>query len=174
MKKPAPVIPSQESQSVRQSFGVVSEFLTEDVVLALQSAATDDDTWKGARADLHQFLASKGITIPEGLFISVLEAAAPATRIAPPELEHLICPPGTVRTLVGETRRVCTKIFELEFCYYAQVRPPPAPLERVCESRGRVCGRWEDRYEERWYCRLPTLKPAQPGVPKQPGTPVAS
>ena len=153
----------QKSQVIRQGLDVLSEFLTEDVILKIQNAAADADTWEMARADIHKFLASKGVTIPEGLFISVLQAAPPQTRVAPAGLEHLfpplppVCPPGMVPTLVTETVRVCRRPIKFRI-----TRHDFMTGEDYVIFEGAYCAEWETREEERWYCRLPTLKPAQP------------
>jgi hypothetical protein len=159
----------QKSQAIRQGLDVVSGFLTEDVLLAIQDAAANADTCSMARADIHKFLASKGVTIPETLFISVLHAAPPQTRVAPPGLEHLvpamppICPPGMVPTLVTETVKVCRDRVWITITKHDFATGEDYEIFRML-----VCVAWENREEERWYCRLPALKPAQPTLDSPP------
>jgi hypothetical protein len=152
----------ERSQTIRQGLAVVTGFLTEEVLLAIQEAAADPDIWNEARTDLHKFLASKGVTIPKGLSLSVLEAAPPQTRVAPPGLEHLFppmppvaCPPGMVPTLVTATVKVCRNPVRVKYTIHDFMTG-----EDYVIFEGVWCAAWETREEERWYCGWPALKPA--------------
>jgi hypothetical protein len=151
----------ERSQTIRQGVDVVTGFLTEEVLLAIQEAAADPDTWNEARTDLHKFLASKRVTIPRGLSLSVLEAAPPQTRVAPPGLEHLFpmppvaCPPGMVPTLVTTTVKVCRNPVQVKYTIHDFMTGEDYVIFQMV-----WCAAWETREEERWYCGWPPMKPA--------------
>jgi hypothetical protein len=141
-------------QAIRNGLDRTSEFLTDEVLLAIHSAADDPETWQRALRNPRQFLTSNGIEVPDGIIIAFLELPAEGiARLAPmipPE-----CPTGLTASLVREVRRVCTKFLELQFCYYVRTGDGPnVSWERNCESRGVICVHWEEQVETRWVCGL--------------------
>ncbi|MEH2504044.1 hypothetical protein V1290_002855 [Bradyrhizobium sp. AZCC 1578] len=155
----------KRSNAIREGFDLVSELLSRDVLLEIQNGLVNADTRSAVRSDVHAYLASKGVSIPEGILVTIVQSPPAQAMIAPPGLEHLItlppitCPPGMIPTLVTGTVRVCA-----DYGYIKISNPNPDRLEGEDPYILNVfgCLRFEDREEERWYCRWPNLTPAIP------------
>jgi hypothetical protein len=143
-KKPSP---RERSDAIRAALTKASEFLSEEVLLAVQEAAADNDTWHKALLDPWQFLESKGIAVPDGLLISFLTAPLESSQIRGPGFE-VRCPDGLLPVVVQETVSVCTKWIKIEKC----VQFPNGERDCVTVFEGCVAG--ETRREPRFYCGI--------------------
>jgi hypothetical protein len=144
--------PSKDPSS--ESPKLTSRFLPDDVLRKIYDALSNGDDLGAERTAIATFLAAKGIPIPAGVNITILQAP----RAAPPGLENLIpplpsaaCPPGTTPTRISTTVRVCAEPFEIRI-YNPNPQEGEAPYEVFWG-----CRRFEDRVEDRWYCQ-----PVQP------------
>jgi hypothetical protein len=163
-KSPPSTQHHQRSQAMREALKVFSDFLTEEVLLEIQNAAAD--------ADIHKYLESKRITIPEGISISVLQApptemsATPSgLYVAPPPP---VCPAGQVPVLVRETVTRCTDTREVVVVPKNSTTFPidphnPLPLPEPPRIIGHICVAWGTVEVLRWYCRAaPVAWPWRP------------
>lgn len=137
----------ERSDAIRAGLTKASEFLSEEVLLAIQEAAADNDTWHKALLDPRHFLETKGITVPDGFLISFLTAPLDSSQIRGPGFE-VRCPDGLFAMVVYETVSVCTKWFKFERC----VRFPNGEWDCMTVFEGCIAG--ETRRLPRFYCGI--------------------
>jgi hypothetical protein len=139
------------SESIRSGLHLVSEFFSEDVLLAVHSVAEDPRTWHTVLRDPREFFTSSGIDIPDGVFIRFLEAppieSADAPQISEPRQDPQIqCPLGLVPTavVVANPQR-CKKLME----WHVDLSIPP---DGSPDGHGWFCIDYDVSMEVQWVC----------------------
>jgi len=154
---PLPEDLRERGDAIRNSLNLVLEFFSEEVLIALHTAAADDAIWKKALRDPQDFFASNRIEIPHGVFIRFLEAPNPepgdAIPISGPQYAQpqqpppIQCPPGLFPTpiMVAYPQR-CTKLVEWHVDF--------SPVGGNPDAHGWFCVDYETIVEQRWVCSV--------------------
>jgi hypothetical protein len=138
----------------------LDDFIGSDALKVLQESAENEESWQTLMQDTRKYLRERGVEIPEGVQLALLEEANP-NAIEPLQIDlgqslhspqfavGITCPPGLRPYLYTEVKEVCTRILD------AWIPERDPYTGEITGYRHIVqCLKKEWRFESRWVCGL--------------------
>jgi hypothetical protein len=110
----------ERAKTIQDGLSVISDFFSEEVLLAICTAAADDAAWQEAMSKPQEFFAGNHLEVPDGVYLRFLSApaarsgnaapAGPTVHTQPPP--PIQCPLPLVPTAVVSMTPIKSKLME--------------------------------------------------------------